>query len=295
MFKKTLNIMLYRQENAHFLTMLTALMAFIASLILIGFLLSQKVLKRWDIDLSTNITVQIIPDFKSAQDSTKNLEYRSQKTAKLLTDKSYLGDVQIISNTQAKQMLEPWLGSNWQIGDVPMPTLIAARIVDPSNFNINNLSDELNSKIGNVVVENHYNRLSQVRTMAKALGTSLWLVIFLVGLGVGLAVVYSTKASLDINHNILEILSNVGALENYIALLFAKKILISSILGGILGAIACIPAFMLLNKMLLSALGYDLIGIDEFLYLLLVPASFALVALITAQLTVYSKLKKLYI
>jgi cell division transport system permease protein len=289
-----INLMLYRTENAHFLTLITGLMGFIVSLILVGFLLSQKVLRRWDIDLSTNITVQVMPEFKNTKDADKNLSYRVQRAQKILEEKEYLRDVKALQDEEQKEMLEPWLGKKWDIGDVPMPILIAARVVDAQAFSIKTLTEELEAKVGNVVVEDHYNRLSSVRTMANALSASLWGMIFLIGLGVCLTVIYSTKSNLDINRNILEILSNIGASENYIAKLFAKKILVSSLLGGILGACLAVPGLMLLDVVLLPILGYDLVGLGEFIYLLIVPFSFALLALLTAEIVVYRRLDKLY-
>lgn len=293
MFKST-SVMRARRENGHFLTLITALMAFIAAIIFIAFFVSQKSLKRWDIDLSTNITVQVMPDYSKPADAEKNLVYRTDKASKLLEDKNYLRDVKTLSVEEEKEMLAPWLGESFDFSDIPVPRLIAARVVDMRAFDMKQLTAELDEKVGGVVLEDHMNRLTQVRVIARGIKITIWIIMSLIALGLALAVVYSTKSTLNINRDILEILSNIGAMESYIALIFAKRILFSSLIGGVLGTLVGLPVFMLLNSMLSGVLGYELVEMSDLWYLAIIPVSITAISLGTAELTVYSKLKKLY-
>ena len=110
-------------------------------------------------------------------------------------------------------------------------------------------------------------------------------------------VVFATRAGMTSHRDTIELLHLIGARDNYIARRFVIYALSYGLAGGVLGLIL---AAVTLAALALAAQGVDQmllprlsLGLAAWVALLCVPLASALIAMITARMTVLRALRRL--
>lgn len=223
------------------LAAVVAIMAFLASLTASVALRVASASEGWQSSVSQEITIQIRPILG------KQIDPEINKASSILNETRGLTDIKIYSKAEAEKLLEPWLGSGIDFDRLPVPRMITAKIDKNYSPDLDGLRVALTERVKGVSLDDHRlwsNRLALVaRTMVAATLAILGLVIATAGF----AIAFATRGAMISNREIIEVLHFVGASEAYIARQFQHHFLWIGIKGGMVGGLAAMVLFLVLN------------------------------------------------
>src|SRR4051812_37857416 len=123
-----------RDKGAAPLDFVIAVMAFLAALALGASLIADRAAQGWQAGLAAKLTVQILPPEKG--DARAGLENQIQAALGVLNATPGIAHAALISDTETQALVEPWIGKNNLVIDIPLPRLIDATITPGAQVNI---------------------------------------------------------------------------------------------------------------------------------------------------------------
>ncbi|RCL03198.1 MAG: cell division transport system permease protein [Candidatus Tokpelaia sp. JSC189] len=221
------------------LAVVIAIMTFFASLTLGGMNLIHTLAYNWKNQISREATIQIHP--AEGMDMEKALDEA------VIIIKSFAGitDAHIISRAETEQLLEPWLGSGFDIDALPVPRLIVVTLQEGILLDFEGIRDALVQNIPSARFDNH--KIWVARLVSMAQGTmAIGIVVFLlVLLAMVLSIVFATRGVLSSNGHIVEVLYFIGADAGFIARQFDCCFLRTGLKGAFIGGFCAIVMFFL--------------------------------------------------
>ena len=124
-------------RNTRALWLVLIIMALLASLSLLFARGAMRLSSDWQTQLSDTISVQIILDRASDWDA----QTEAARTA--LLDALPGADIEIVSQSDAKKLLQPWLGNTTLPEDLVVPALLQVSGIELSSDHIKNTLDPL--------------------------------------------------------------------------------------------------------------------------------------------------------
>jgi cell division transport system permease protein len=297
MFKSRSDLPLDSDANSRFLPWIVALMVFLSVIALAGLMVINGLLNRWEKDVTGTLTVQIIP-LTGVPNAGRLSQERVEKSLALLQAMPGVISAYAISREQALAMLEPWLGRSELLNDLPLPTLIDVTIKGDAGIDVTSLAAQLDASIqGGVSIEDHRVWLSKILRLARAIGVVAASVLVLIGVATAGTVIYATRTGLAVHQEVIEVLHLIGAQDDYIARQFANRAMGMGFKGGIFGLLLALPTLSgiawtakrveggMLPELWLSPAHWTAI--------FLLPVIAALLAMITARVTVHRSLSRM--
>jgi cell division transport system permease protein len=278
-----------RDSSGRYLPLLVAIMVFLAALALAGALAMSKLAERWDTGLSGALTVQVPAD----QADTVKL---AAVVAALAATPGVL-TAEPLDQQAMTDLLAPWLGDAALGDDLPLPRLIAVTVDTAAPPDIAALQDRLRALAPGTLVDDHQRWLARLLDLARAVELMALVIVLLVVLAACIMVAFVTRMGLAAHERSIELLHLVGAQDSYVARQFQNHALRLGLRGGALGLLCALPA-LYLARVLLQRIDSGLLPELNFLpqewtYLALLPVAAALVAMLTARVTVLRTLARL--
>ena len=121
-----------RDSAADPLDLMIAVMAFLAALALGASLVADRAAQSWRSGLAGQFTVQIMPPIEG--EAAPALERDSARAIEVLRGTPGIAVVTPVSRADALKLVEPWLGADAIVADLPLPRLIDAKIVRVTMF-----------------------------------------------------------------------------------------------------------------------------------------------------------------
>ena len=230
------------------LTIVIAIMSFLACLTLGAVTLVRDASRDWQVDILREITIQVRPidGIDTAGEAAKAAaiarETRGVASATMLDDEENL------------RLLEPWLGSGLDMNDLPIPRLIVVRLSNPAAVNLTELSNRLKTDVRGASLDDHRLWTERLRTVANLtviVGASVLGLVFVATI---LSVVFATRGAMASNRDVVSVLHFVGAEDGYIAREFQRHFLLLGLKGGLAGAFAAAFVFAVLSLLLAPAM-----------------------------------------
>jgi cell division transport system permease protein len=287
-----LDLPLYRDGSVRFLPWIVAVMVYLASLALAGTLVMRDVAGRWDRGLAGTLTVELPATPARGLD-----DGAVERTLKVLRTTPGVVRADPLDARHTAELLEPWLGGNVDVADLPLPRLIDLRIEPHAGMDLADLGQRLAAAVPGAKLDDHRRWLDRVLRTALAIEAVAGLVVLLVGMAAVLAVIFATRTGLAVHHGIVEVLHLIGARDGYIARQFEWQALRLSLRGGIAGLL--LAALTLAGIAAVTAPGEAarllpaFSAPTEWMLLLLLPIAAGLVAMLTARITVLRALGRL--
>ena len=206
--------------------------------------------------------------------------------------------VRAVPESEARQLLEPWIGSAVEDAGIPVPALIDIAFASPpDNAQLRALRIQLVRQTSNARVDTHS---SWIAPLLSFLRTILWIalsVLLLLLVATAATVALSVRAALNTHRSTIEIMHMMGSTDLQVARLFQRRIAVDSLFGGGLGLSAAILVLVLVGQRF-SALGSGLLAGESFpiigwLLLALIPLAVTGLAMLMARWTVLSALKRM--
>ena len=284
-----------RDALSRFLPWLIAFMVYLACLALAGMLTLGAVAKRWDAGVSGTLTVQIIPS-ESPTAAPKEAR-RIEAALEILRTTPGIAGAEVIGEDRIMALLEPWLGSIGGSGDLPLPRLIDVELKAGAEVDTAALSKRLRQAVPGATVDDHGVWLDKLVRLLRAVEILASLVLLLIGSATVGTVVFTTRTGLAIHQEAIEVLHLIGAQDSYVAKQFATRALILGLRGGIIGLVLAVPTLMgigaLAARMEAGLLPDFTLTPAHWAAMVCLPLAVALIAMLTARLTVMKTLAEM--
>ena len=273
------------------LTVTMAVMSYLACLAIGALILVDRAVTSWTSGLSQEMTVQVA--HVRGTDITAELK----KAQAIVAGFPGILKAEVLPEEAGAKLLEPWLGTRALEG-LPVPRLIRV-VADPAHQpDLQGLEKAL-AEIKGVHLDTHRKWEAELTRMARALSVLSYAILFLISVSAIAIVIFATRAVLQANRPIVDLLHLVGARDSYIARQIDGRFLRTGLLSGFIGVGLGLLTFLLLgfssgngmaeaSRSLLFAAPE--IAIWSYGFLFAVPVAATLICLITARVTLMRRL-----
>lgn len=223
------------------LTLVVAIMSFLACLTVGGVSIVWDAANDWQNDLVREVTIQIKP--AEGVDMLREID----KAIALTQEFSGIDSVRALSDEETKALLQPWLGDGLELESLPVPRLIQITVNDPRALDLGSLRTALDQQITGASLDDHSIWTSRLAAMAGAVVVGGLAVMALVLASMVLSVVFATQSAMAGNKDVVSVLHFVGAEDSFIAREFQRHFLVLGLKGGISGGAIATLCFVLLD------------------------------------------------
>lgn len=195
------------------------------------------------------------------------------------------------------RLLEPWLGGEAAVGDLPVPVLIDIVANPGTTLNVDDLTTRIDALVKGAKVEAAVQSMAEIGALAHAIELVAYAVVALIAACLAAVIVFATRSGLAAHFHIIEIVHQIGAREAAIAREFEAHFFILGLVGGVIGvALAGLLVFGLMQFAgtldspflpTLNDLGAALVP------LAIIPFAVAALVTVTAGITVGRSLRRL--
>ena len=286
--------LLPREAGAISLDLVIGVMAFLAALAVACVLLAGRTAEGWREGLVGRITVQILPQGGVAPEA--------ETAAALDVIRATPGIVRaiVLSDAETLRLVEPWLGKDTVIADLPFPRVIDVETNPGAEIDSVALAERLKRVAPNAVLDDHGRWVDRLKSASGAVMWSALVVLALIALATAATVAFATRAGLAAHREIVMLLHLMGAQDRFIARAFEWHYFIAALAAGLIGAMIATGAFVAVGA--LEQMGFAAVpflpplglNLAELPWLLLVPVVAAGIAWATARLSVVSALREYY-
>ena len=149
-----------------------------------------------------------------------------------------------LSYSATIRLLEPWLGTGFDIDELPVPRLVIVTI-DPANPpDFPALRQAVTAEVPQATLDDHRTWVDRLIAMANTTVTIGFSVLLLMLTATVLAIVFATRGAMAGNGHIIEVLHFVGAEAGFIAREFRRHFLLTGMKGAAAGGLAAILVFI---------------------------------------------------
>jgi len=289
MFTRRTDLQLERDSLGRFLPWLIAFMVYLSVLALAGMLTLDDIAGRWDKGMSGSLTVQMPPG--------KGADKPMQAALKVLKSTPGISSAVMLSEDKLMALLEPWLGQGSFGAELPLPRLIDVTLKGDAEINIAALQRRLQAVAPGAAVDDHGIWLEHLINLIQTVKALALAVLMFIALATTATVIFATRTGLAIHHEAIEVLHLIGAQDSYIARQFASRALMLGLRGGIFGLLLALPTIWgigsLARSLQAGLLPEFSLGLGHWAILASLPVAVALIAMISARLTVMKTLTKM--
>lgn len=230
------------------LTVVIAIMSFLACLTLGSVYMVNQSAQAWVNDIASEITVELNPV------NAADIEKKMTLVSLFLAKQKGITRVTPLTAEHSAKLLEPWLGQSEALSALPIPRLIAVEINRSNPPDIAVIKEALSQNFEGVTLDDHRRWQAQIRTLTRTAALGGLAVLGLVAAATIAVIVSATRSAMASNREIIEVLYFVGANERFISREFERHFLGLGVRAALVGAVAAAIAFLLL-PLAMSMLG----------------------------------------
>jgi cell division transport system permease protein len=280
------------------LTVVIAIMSFLACLTAGAVYMVNQSARAWVNDIASEITVELDPV------NAADIEKKMTLVSLFLARQSGITRVKPLTADDSAKLLEPWLGHSDALSALPIPRLIAVEIDRSNPPDIKAISEALSQNFEGVTLDDHRRWRAEIRTLTRSAALGGLAVLGLVAAATVAVIVSATRSAMASNREIIEVLHFVGATERFISREFERHFIGLGVRAALVGAVSAMVVFLLM-PLVMHLLGGEgatvteasrLVGSGEldvpgYLLCVLVVFVVAALCLITSRLGVIRVLK----
>ena len=281
------------------LMIVIAIMTYLASLTLGGVDLTRRTAAGWERDVVRETTVQIRPA------EGRDLDAAVATVERLARATPGVADVRPYSKSETARLLEPWLGADLALDELPIPRLVVLKLSPDVPLDSEALKQALEREAPGATLDDHRRFLDRLVAMARAVVWFGMVVLALMLAATVLSVVFATRGAMASNRDIVQVLHFVGARDGYIANQFQRRFLALGLKGAAAGGAAAIATFLLAGATLSQGVGSATvdqmdalfgafeIGPSAYIGVFVLALVIAALTAVTSRATVYRTLRAL--
>jgi cell division transport system permease protein len=274
------------------LTVVVAIMTFLASLTTGVAMLVVSAASDWQSEVGREVTIQVRPA------PARNIDADVRTASEIARATPGVAEVRAFTKEESARLVEPWLGAGLALDDLPIPRLIVVKLTSGVRPDFTTLRQALAARVPTSTLDDHRRWIDRMRTMAGTAVIGCIAVLGLVWAVTVLSVTFATRGTMATNRPIVEVLHYVGATDGFVSGQFQRHFLLLGFRGGALGGGAAILMFGVVeaaNTWLAGTAGGDQIaglfgnlsiGVAGYLAILLQILFMALVTAFASRRTV---------
>ncbi len=251
------------------------------------------------------------------QDNQKDLAYRMQvqlpydegnerpaaeKLVEKLRSFSSVAEASLVSETNAKELLSPWLGTSKGIAGLPLPAIIDVKLraesVDKGEMTPERMRTMLGDAWPGMVIDGYEKWIADFNQLTKSVQFTLYSIAGLVLISAIVIVLLITRASVQLHFPIVRLLHRIGARDDYISRQFQINAITMTLKGGIPGIVVAAGLFIASHQLLghIPSLSLQDIHLPFSLVVMMmcIPISMVACVSLAVQMTVRQMLLKLH-
>ncbi len=284
-------IPLRKNDPSRFMVWIFAFVVYLTILTLTTVLILENALKRWSIDDTSSLTIQLMP----AQNISD--EDQVDKARKVLEEIREIKDIYVLSKLENLALIKPWIGTETIPSELQLPRLIDIQFEAGRKLSAESLALKLRKSILNAHVIDSKQWLNNVIDVSQSLKFLAVAIIILIGLTAVVTVFFTTRMGMSIHKNVIELLHLIGAKDDYLAAQFQRQAILLGFRGSILGCTFAVATLYgiwhVVDQLNTSVFPSNLLPYWEWPILAAVPIINIIIAGITARFTVLKELKKI--
>ncbi len=269
-----------------------AILTFLAALCAGGAELVAASSAQWRSAISREVTIQVRPS------PQRDIEADVARAADLARRSPGVEAVEPFTRAESERLLEPWLGTGLNFGDLPVPRLIVIKLAEGERPDFTELRRSLREQVPGATLDDHALWLARLSSMANTIVGAGVVLVILVLIATGLAVTFATRGAMASNHGVMEVLHFVGAEDDFIAREFQRRFFKLGLKGAAVGAAAALGVTVLLGLLTRSwraspagdqieaLFGSFQIGWRGYAVVVVIALAVSLIAAIVSRLTV---------
>ena len=297
MFSRRSDLPLKDDAATRFLPWLVAPMVFLCSIALAGAFIISALLGRWDRDVSGTLTVEIAAAPGEAGESAEQTRIRVEQALRILAGTPGVADARALTQEQLVGLLAPWLGNSDLLKELPLPAMIDVTLRPDRQIDVGALAEQLSQAVPGASLDDHRVWLSKLIDLSRNIERLAVGIVVLIGGVTSATVFYATRSGMAVHHDVIEVLHLIGAPDAYIARQFAERAFALGLKGGIAGLGLTLPVLIAIGlgaRSLQCGFLADLsLPFSGWAAVVALPAVAALLAMLTARVTVHRTLARM--
>lgn len=220
------------------LILVIAIMTFLSCLTLGAVTLVRDTASTWQTQIAREATIQIKPA------DGLDMEAALSGAQRIASGFAGVRSASIVGQDATLRLLEPWLGTGFNLEELPVPRLVIVTIdpVAPPDFAA--LRAALAEAVPQASLDDHRTWVDRLIAMANTTVTIGVSVLILMLSATTLAIVFATRGAMAGNGHIIEVLHFVGAEAGFIARQFRRHFLLTGMKGALAGGLAATIVFV---------------------------------------------------
>ncbi len=290
--------LLPREKGAAPLDLVIGVMAFLAALALGASLVAERASLGWRAGLADRLTVQIlVPEHG---DVAATLAQETQAATAVLRATPGIAHAAPLTDEEMQQLVEPWLGKGALVAELPLPKLIDATTVPGARVDLAALAAQLKQAAPDSQLDDHGHWIARLKSLADTIVWSAWAILILIAIATASTVAFATRAGLEAQHDMVALLHQMGAQAGFIARAFERHYALATLGASAAGAFVAALLFVLAGGLEFAGvepvpfLPPVALKLSEVAWLAGVPVAAALIAWITARLSVMAAVREIY-
>ena len=230
-----------RSVASQTLVIVVAIMSFLTCLTFAMVTIVWQQASAWQADIAQEVTVQVRPV------DGADFEGEIQKARRISEDTPGIASVQIVDDEWSERLLQPWLGNEFDLSELPVPRMLVLELDQGRRANLRGLAERLSDNVQGASLNDHRLWLDRLNSMAN---TTVAVGLAIMGLmltAMTLSVTFATHGAMTSNKEVIEVLHFVGGRDTFIATEFQRRFMALGLKGGVAGGGVAILGFILLN------------------------------------------------
>lgn len=230
-----------RSVASQTLMIVVAIMSFLTCLTFAMVTIVWQQASDWQADIAQEVTVQVRPV------DGVDFDGEISKAIKISEDTPGITNVQIVDDEWSERLLQPWLGNEFDLSELPVPRMLVLELDQSRRANLRGLAQRLSDNVQGASLNDHRLWLDRLNSMAN---TTVAVGITVMGLmltAMTLSVTFATHGAMTSNKEVIEVLHFVGGRDTFIATEFQRRFMSLGLKGGVAGGGVAILCFILLN------------------------------------------------
>jgi cell division transport system permease protein len=223
------------------LTVVVAIMTFLASLTTGAVMLVRAAAGDWQSEVAREATIQVRA--APGRDIEADVA-RAAASARAVTG---VAEVRPYSKEESARLLEPWLGTGLSFDDLPVPRIIVVRLAPGAAVDLAQLRKTLAEAVPTASLDDHRGFVERMRAMVQTAMLAGLAVLALVLIATMLSVTFATRGAMATNRPVIEVLHFIGAKDGFIAGHIQRHFLVLGLKGGFIGGGSAILLFGIID------------------------------------------------
>ncbi|TWG90385.1 cell division transport system permease protein [Mesorhizobium sp. J18] len=220
------------------MVLVIAIMTFLSCLTLGAVTLVRDTATTWQTQIAREATIQIKPA------DGLDMEAALAEARGIASGYAGVREARIIGTEATARLLEPWLGTGFDIEELPVPRLVIVTLDTSAPPDFAAMRAELGEKIPNASLDDHRTWVDRLVAMARTTVTIGIAALALMLSATALTVIFATRGAMSGNGHVIEVLHFIGAEARFIAAEFRRHFLLAGMKGAAAGGLSAIAVFI---------------------------------------------------